>query len=555
MLKPPPQHYRLALLFAFLWTGCKKSDPHTEESASPDTPIESIETGMDTQETDTPNIPSFIRTEQDTELYSNFAYVLDTYTLQPDSLEPYDSLFPDEELEDGSIYDHRPTFYLLRPADSELPVEKALILFHGGTVANDSEYLETGELPKVCLSEKIISLSRYLLDRQLFPVSMAVDRGWYVVIPRNDWCDGWLGLGPKDPSASWHYGFYHLQRTMDFLLQENEDLVFPSKRYGWGTSSGGSAVAYAAAHYGGFERLIVDSAPSDMVLYHEADPIIMEFQFGGPPLNDANEPSDFYAAYLEASAQALVEAGKLRTPMFVPWNSKDLSIDSGHPKGLLTALKNTYTDEGIAFGGKDLAHRSPGETFHVQSTSTTVPGAYTPHALFDFLEGADLQWQEVEDGCTAEGLPSCEVGEQIKANSTSPGVHHTLSGGSGRTAAPGSSPGLLWTDTLPENLPTNTPIRVLLAIKTAELEDVPKDTAIGALRLKTNVQEKEVEFQVGDFYDTSEKSIHNILAQLKKTTLPFQLQTGEEGTLEWQNYGVGRVLLDCAIFTSIPHNE
>jgi|GEM_PF-2098697 len=555
MLKQFIQKLQLALLFIPMLCGCRQAAPKDQESGLEESRPETAETGKESAETGSPPAPSFIRSEQDTELYADFSYVLDTYTLHPDNSEPYDSLFPDEEQEDGSVYDHRPTFYLLRPTDSAQSADKALILFHGGTVANDSDYLETKEIPKVCQPDKLINMARYLLDNRLFPISMAVDRGWYVVIPRNDWCDGWLGLGPDDPAASWHYGFYHLQRTLDFLFHEQEEPNFPDTRYGWGTSSGGSAVAYAAAHYGGLDRIIVDSAPSNMVLYHQDDPTIMEFQFGGPPLDESEQPSAFYEAYLNASAHGLVRDGKLRTPMFVPWNSKDLLIDSGHPKSLLTALRDTYTDEGIAFGGKDLAHRSPGSTFHVQSTATTIPGAYTTSALFDFLEGANIQWLEVEDGCVAEGLPPCHAGEEINASSTSPAVHHTLSGGSGRTAAPGSSPGLLWSDKLPEDLPTETPIRALLAIKTAELEEVSGETIVGTLRLRTNFQNKEVDFVASDFYDKSEKSLHNILAQLKKTTLPFQLQEGEEGVLEWKNYGVGRVLLDCAIFTSIPTNE
>ena len=304
-----------------------KADSSDSDSDSGETAVDS-ETGTETH--DSSNAAGeFLPIEVDQEQYADAGYEVVTYALNPDADNQYASL----------LEGYAPTFYIIRPIERVSDEIPTLFWYHGGAIGDDSN--TDDEMPQGCGADKVIYNAEKTLESEFLPVTLSTRFQWAMVVPRNDWCDYWLGQGPDDPiDPERHYGYYHVKRVLDFVMSGDAGYSPSDEVYGWGTSAGGGAAIHIAARMGEntFKGIIVDSAPSSMFVYHDSDPEVLEHLFGGAPYDDAGEPTDAYAGYAEASGETLVQDGGFRTPVYVTWNTKDRLLGAQHPNRLIAAV-------------------------------------------------------------------------------------------------------------------------------------------------------------------------------------------------------------------------
>ena len=498
-----------------------------------------------------PPPPDFQMTEVDRDSYKSWDYKVQTYSLHPKAKAPYDSLFANTVNEDGTETDHRPSFYLLRPKDSTTQPPAVLFYLHGGTIADDRDFPSTGNLPDACQRESVLGLSKDKIDQQLMPLSMAAERGWLVVVPRNDWCDYWLGHGSADPQATWHYGGTHFERVLNFLEDGHAGIDLPDRRFLWGSSAGGGAAAHLAVRHGGFEAIVADSSPSDLFELYLKAPEALAFQFGGPPFEENGEKSEFWQAYAEASAHTLIASASLKTPLFLLWNTMDQRVNPAHAQSLIDAMKSHYDPFGIAWGSKDLNHPSPGEHFHVQGNRPSLPAAAAAFAMLEFLTGADLMWVEAENGCGDAG-EICTVGQDIALETDSPESISSLSQAQGRQVFASEGPGVLWSAPVPTELPADQELVVQAIFKVTSESTLPSGTVLGKLILHSDLQRIEILLQTDDLAPAAQARRTEVIGQLRATRLSFERVHEEQAVLELEVTGVADLILDAVIFSTAP---
>jgi pimeloyl-ACP methyl ester carboxylesterase len=493
----------------------------------------------------------FQLTSLDRDSYKTWDYLSQTYSLHPQAPDPYDSLFPDTVDEDGLVVDVLPSFYLLRPKDPANKPQAVLFYIHGGTIADDSDFPESGLLPRGCQDESVLGLSKNKIDERLIPLTMAAARQWLIVVPRNDWCDYWLGQGTEDPQANWHFGGVHFERILNFLEKGHAGVVLPDRRFLWGSSAGGGAAAHLAVRHGGFEAIVADSSPMDLFTLYEDNPQALEFQFGGPPWTENGEKSEFWQAYADNSTQTLIASGALKTPIFLLSNAMDTQSPKEHADALIESFENYYSPAEIRWGTKDLDHPSPGSHFHVQANRPSLPAAASPSVLLDFLEGASLTWQESEYTC--DDTPNrCTTGQDVSADESDSKKFTELSGAAGRLATPDDGPGIIWASPLPDTLASQGEIVALAVLNVDTDEVLPEGTQVGTLVLDSNLQHLEVPLFSESFVFDSEASRNDVITQLQSSRLSFRLSENEEARLQIEVTGAANVLLDAIIFSSFP---
>jgi hypothetical protein len=505
--------------------------------------------GPPTDSDSRPPPADFQVTSVDRDSYKAWDYKLQTFTLHLKAAATYDSLFPDALNDTGQSIDYRPSFYLLRPKDTSLQPPAVLFYLHGGTIGDDREFPTQGSLPDVCQADAVLGLSKDKIDQQLMPLAMAAERGWLVVIPRNDWCDYWLGQGPLDSTAPWHYGGVHFERVLDFLEEDLADLVLPERRFLWGSSAGGGAATHLAVRHGGFQAIVADSSPADLFILHSEAPDALELQFGGPPWTESGAKSVYWSGYADASPHTLIASGALQTPLFLVWNTQDRRADPAHGTGLIEAMDTHYSPADIRWGNMDLNHPSPGEHFHVQANRPALPAAATAFALLDFLEGADLKWFEAESACEENG-GLCDVGRDIHLEADSPESTPSLSQASGRQALPEDGPGTLWSVVLPEALPTTQSHVAQAVFKVSGESELPTGTLLGRLVLSSSLQHIELPLELDAMAPSAQARRTEVIAQLRASRLAFELAEGEQATLRLEVSGEAEILLDAVILAS-----
>lgn len=493
----------------------------------------------------------FKLTSVDQDSFKTWDYRFQTYSLHPKARDPYDSLFPDAVDADGLAIDFLPSFYLLRPKDPTKEPQAVLFYIHGGTIADDSDFPETGQLPRGCQAESVLGLSRDKIDQRIMPLTMAVAREWLVVVPRNDWCDYWLGQGSEDPQANWHFGGVHFERVLNFLENGHAGVELPDRRFLWGSSAGGGAASHLAVRHGGFEAIVADSSPTDLFTLYDEDPEALELQFGGPPWQENGEKSEFWQDYANNSTHTLIDSGTLTTPMFLLSNSRDRRVPKEHADGLIESFENHYSPAEIRWGTKDLDHPSPGKHFHVQANRPTLPAAASPSVLLDFLEGASLTWQESEDIC-GDTLNLCTTGQDVSTEESDSHQFTELSEGAGRLATPEDGPGIIWTSPLPDTLRNQQDIVALAALHVDTDETLPEGTQIGTLVLDSNLQYLEIPLFSETFVFDGEASRADVLTQIQSSKLAFRLSENEEASLRLEVTGLANVLLDAIVFSAFP---
>ena len=521
----------------FVVSSCGKGTDGFDESV--DT------TGLTVDSGPAPSPADFVVVSVDSESLSEQGYEIVTFELNPEAEDQYEALNNTEPPldADGDPITYHPTFFIARPVGSNGENLTELFWFHGGTIGDDRTFDETGEMPRGCTPGVQI---RHLF--QNMPVIMAAEQGWVMVLPRHDWCDYWTGLGPNDPvDPQRHFGAYHFNRMLDFLATGSAGYMPSGKRYGWGGSAGGSAAIHIAhSHDPFFEALIVDSAPSSMLRYYVEDPNSMEAVFGGPPFDQDGNPTPFLEGYTQTSSETLISNYNFRLPISLFWNSQDKSVANSHPVSLLGALNTYYSPEKVAWATHDFNHKSPGPAYHGQLKTFSVHGGYKGVAAVSFLKGKHVRWLEAEAGCKGELEDVCTTGGVVRHEEDGESGLELFSNGAARE---GSAAGVLWSDTLPSNLPRDQPIHVMAVVSMRGIDSLADSTKIGRLSFQTESGEDNTFLTRSDFASQDNPTTKEAFHQYGSTGIDIVIPAGEETTLSWYSEGAGKTLLDALVFT------
>jgi len=496
------------MICTLFWLACTDK---TVDSGEPDTtPVE--ETGDDTEVVVDDTSPpvedgDWVKSAVETEGWQKaFGYEVATYTLADDAPDPYASLYEGE----------KPTFYVVRPTEPD-PSRSYPVLawFHGGTIGDDSE-----EVPAACTQENVTDFAYGAAFDPHFVPRWVADREWIMVIPRNDWCDAWQGMGPDDVvDPEQHFGFYHANRVMDHVREGGLGFAADGPLYGWGTSAGAHGVTTFAARYGGFEGIVFDSGLGSMFMYYALnDPVAARHIFGGDPYDDKGAPNgEIWQRYAEASPYWLVNEGGFEVPMFLPWNSQDTLVQEEQLGSMFGAITSTWGPE-VRWGSHDYAHKAPGSLFHVQSVYGIVPWGYYGTAYMDFLEGKSLSIIEAEDGC-GNG-PPCVVGEVITDNEMG-SRYAAFSQATGLSVLAGDA-GVLYSGRVPSEVTEGSSVKATVAVRGDGYSELDPATEIAALQyLEGETVVQSVTLTVGDLYPSTDATDKEMIAQYDGTAVSF----------------------------------
>jgi hypothetical protein len=522
------------------------SDEPRDTGPGPDT---STDTSPDTDPV--PRPPDFVVVSVDSETLAGQGYEIVTFELNPEAEDQYESLNNVEQPldADGNPITYHPTFFVARPVGSNGESLTELFWFHGGTIADDRTFDETGEMPRGCVPGTQIGGFP-----KLMPMIMAAEEGWAMVLPRNDWCDYWTGLGPDDPvDPQRHFGYYHLNRILEFMATGSGGYMPSGKRYGWGTSAGGGAAMHIAYRHGAlFEALVVDSSPSSMLHYHLADPDSVESFLGGAPYDKDGEPTSFLESYTQASSETLISDHNFRLPISMFWNSQDQLVSGFYPNSLSDALDTYYSPENVAWNVHDLNHKSPGAAYHTQSKTFSVPAGYVGFTAVSFLKGQQTRWLEAESGCSGVLKDVCTIGVVVRDGEDGVIGLEFFSGGAAMKSVGADGAGVLWAATLPSDLPRERPIRVVAVVQMDGVDSLADSTNLGRLSFQTESGEQSVVLTRSDFAPRDTPTTEEVLHQYRSTGIDIVIPAGEDTTLSWYSEGVGRTQLDAFIFIFDP---
>ncbi len=520
-------------------TSDTEGDTDADADGDTDTDTDS-DTDADTDEPwPWPTDTEFIVTAVDDETWAEDDYITLTYNLHPEADEHYDSILEGEDA----------TFYLMVPEDVQ-PTEELTILtwFHGGAIGDDSD---PENLPDRCTAEKVMGNALKAVQDELLPTSVARKERWAVLIPRNDWCDSWLGDGPSDPvDPQRHYSQYHVGRVLDFIHSGDAGFQPSGELYGWGTSMGGTAAIVAAHRHPRFTGLVIDSPPSSMFLYYELntfgeDDIIMEHILGGPPYDEKGQPTEWYDNYYWASAETIIASGEMQVPMYVIWNSEDQLCDPPHVEVLIEAMNTTYPAD-VRHGEHDLDHRSPGDQYHTQSTSPLPPQGYSGALLIDSLEGAWLTWTEVEDGCQGDLEGLCTVGEVLDQDAIE--TISDYSRGAVRIVTPADGAGVAYCGHLPEGFEAGDQLRATAIVVARGIGTTSPDDPVLTLTYAEGEVVAEQALGSADFMDDGAGTVSSAMDQYEATAIEFVVADPTQGTLCARVEGEATLYLDSIVY-------
>ena len=490
---------------------------------------------------------------EDYESFEELDYVVQTWSLSPDAPDHYESL-TSEHLDTASQpMDVLPSFYVLRGTATQFRPERALIWMHGGTVANDEDYPETGVLPESCQVEKVHLLAASPITNLQMQIVAAVEDGWTILFPRNDWCDGWLGLGPEDPYRTWHHGNYHLNRMLNFAETGALGFEWPSHVSLWGTSAGGNGALFWSARRQGFASVAIDSSPNNWIAYYRFDPDVVLAHFGGPPFDDDETPSEFYSEYADASGWTLLESGKLDLPLFIGWNSQDALVADTHAESMIEILEANPTLLNGRWSHTDFNRKYPAGQWHVQTTDSELPPAYAGYSILRFLTGNHVTWMGAEAGCNP--VEACTVGEVIESDETTNPAWRMFSN-SAALYAPNTEPGVLWSQKLTDQFPANQAVFASFAVSLNRLESLEDDDVVGRIIVREpsgvqtqNIFAKDIHVNAGPKeVPLSERLLG--LHQIQATTMEFTITDPDEASIEWVHMGATDTFLDQVIFST-----
>jgi len=457
-----------------------------------------------------------------------------------------------EEAEDyysGPLDDRRPTFHVLRPADVSSDDRLPLLVFHHGSAVGD----DSGEeISLSCEPSRVKSFSAVQLRGATAVSNMAAWRGWAILIPRNDWCDGWQGLGPSDPvDPENHYGYYHVARSIDFMRAGGAGFeVWDNQIHTWGTSSGGAGAVTTAVRYGGLTGAVFDSGISSFITYYEqkgdekgAIHAVMEHIFGGPPYDEQGQPNgEVWQRYQDASPAHLVGEGLLDARLFIAWNTQDLNIDPRHGEQLVTAAEQAM-DESLWIQ-HDFDHRFPGDTNPVQTNSLNMPLGYFAYAIDEFISGRRLRILEAEDGCASTAC----IGSVLTGGDAPNDPYLAYSKESVREAANGVS-GLLYSGPLPSFAENGQRMKATFGIHAPEIQGMDPAAVVGRIvyaEAGENIAQLNVTVEM--LADPGSDDLMELVGQCEATWLGFLVSDAAAGQLWFDSAGVSLVRLDTVFF-------
>ncbi len=526
--------------------GTTSTGTATSTSTGTTTAGTSSTTATTPTETSGRDFTGVVLVNSDTERYADLGYVLDTYEVTADYEVPY-----------VGVEGNNPVFYVFRPADAT-PDEAltTVIWFHGAATGYDAD---GGTVPGTCTVSQVENNIENVLGNTSLVTYFFADRRWTLLLPRNDFCDAWLGKGPDDPvDPEHHFGYYHARLAMDFVLDGHAGFSSNGRAYAWGTSAGATAAAVFAAWYPrdeptrNFDGLIIDSGACNWDIYWETitgDRDAIEEILGGPPDSPEQWVQDRYD---QASCDWLVANGWLDLPVYATYNYEDLIIPYDHFEALAPAMDGRYPAQGINYGYKDLNHLAPGGSnpvYHVQTRIAVVPFGYTTVAMMDFLEGNRLIWTEAEDATCA----ACTVGtvDGWTGDGDPDADWKNFSQMAGRQVERGAS-GTFYSEPIPqgEGLVAGKPMIIVPQLK---LDDVKAD-ATDADPVVTLVYREggqavqEVSFTVGDFAPAGSASNEDFVNQYLVTRMTVTPTDVASGEVRLVTQGVGRLRLDGVLF-------
>ena len=433
---------------------------------------------------------------------------------------------------------------MLRPSDlAEDEVLPTLVFSHGGAIGDDTE-----ETPFPCQLPNIQGWLRRHLKGSSSVVVMAAARRWGVVMPRNDWCDAWQGLGRDDPiDPEHHFGYYHFSRVIDFTLAGGAGFqVDPDQLYAWGTSGGSISAVTTTYRYGGFKAVVWDSGISSFLSYWDligsdlgSSEAEMRHIFGGSPYDEDGQPGSYYEDYQRASPNWQLSEGGHPARVFVAWNNQDLNLEPQHGQEMVSAAEAGKSPGD--WGSHDFDHAYPVETHHVQTLYGQVPLGYFPYAIFGFLEGGQLSFSEAEAGCSEPG-DGC-VGT-VKEGEDSRGY----SAGGIRQAEVGEV-GVLYTGPLPEWVAPGELMTLAFAFDATLESPMEPGSIIGVLEYLEGeevVASKNITTE--HIVTGNDVTRTDWLRQYESTWLGVRPVAPGQGIFRFQTTGNAKIRLDAVIF-------
>jgi hypothetical protein len=464
---------------------------------------------------------------EDTTTFAEFGYKLETYQLDPAAAEQYQTLF-----------ETPPSFYIYQPLSIAPQEEVPMIAwFHGGSADND-EGIETPT--GNCSAEAIDTMTSQILSNPSPMAAYIASERWSVFLPRNEWCDLWMGNGPEDEvDPVNHFGYVHARRSLDFVTKGGAGFI-PSKLYGWGTSAGGGSALSVAARYGGFDGLIMDSSPCVQSLIYNSQSFVYEHIFGGTPDDLAVK-----ARADLADCQQIIATASVDFPIYMPYNTQDTLVSAQHPSLVRDALDQVYGGAGLRYGYHDFNHKAPTPQYHVQSRVGVLPMGYTAGAMMEFLKGSNLIWVEAEDEDGTCGSIACEG--RVFEGTTSADMFSL-----GRGLASTTS-GIMYSENVPSGLVMGKENMVIIVMKVPATGTLPDDQLLASIVYSEGANTSELSVTVGDVVTTESSGegetddVTKFVPQYLATRLKFT-PTVANGVLTVRSTGYSEVDLDAFVY-------
>lgn len=514
-------------------TGGADTPPGPDDSTDSRETAETGETGHDTAAD--PALAGVRLAGVDRDTFASIGYRVDEYRVTPSGPDAYTSLFAAEE----------PVFYVLRPRDVAMDERLPLILFHhGGAIGDDRT-----ATPRQCQQEHIDNWITAQLGGSRSLAWLAAERRWTVVIPRNDWCDGWQGLGTADPvDPVHHFGHYHEMRALRFVQAGGAGFrVDADRQYLWGTSAGAGTAVTTGYREQEFAGIVMDSGFSSFFSYYElpgSDGLPetgdLEDVFGGPPFDvDGNPNGEVYTRYQTSSPDWEITDGGYAPRLFVAWNQQDLNMDPRYGNEMLTAVSAGLSP--AESGVFDFNRPFPTSDHHVQTVYLDNPNGYYTWALFEFLAGADLQIVEAESGCAAIAC----VG--VVRTSAEGGDYVTSTGGALREGGEGEA-GVLYEGDAPLGLVPGTPVRVAVVLDPLT-PDLAGSELLGTLVVaEDGVDVAQLPVHASDLAPPGNTDPLEFIHQYESVFLSYTPSAATHTTLRFETTGASGLRIDSAIW-------
>jgi hypothetical protein len=510
-------------------------DSHSGDSDSGDSDSGDSDSTDTTDTTDTAATAGIVLQNLDVTTFSSVGYAVAEYRVTAAAPDAYTSPFPDAE----------PVFYVLMPADARPDEELPMVLFHhGGAIGDDRT-----AMPRQCQEVHLDNWLTTQTDGSRSLAWMAAERRWAMVLPRNDWCDGWQGLGPDDPvDPVHHFGGYHESRVLDFMRAGGAGFgVDRAKQYLWGTSAGGGTAVSSAYRDGGFAAVIMDSGFSSFFSYYElpgSDGLPetgdLEDVLGGPPYDvDGNPNGVIYDRYQSGSPDWEITDGGFTPRLFVAWNQQDLNMQPRYGQEMEVAVAAGLPARGA--GTHDFNRPFPTTDHHVQTVYLALPNGYYTWALYEFLEGADMQVEEAESGCAAAAC----VG--VVHTAAEDQDYSRYSGGAERESALGEV-GVLYRADVPDTVIAGVPTRVAVVLE-LETAGLPSTEYIGRIVVaESGVDVGTLSLTAGDLAPPGSTAAGLLVRQFESTFLSYTPSAAADAEVRFETSGAAVLRIDSAIW-------